>query len=184
MGLFSKILGGGESADKAEKAAIDMLKGFVNDAKKVADEAKNAVQQASSAQSSAPAPSSVPVQTQSPAYDEPSGFSWGSVMPDEENQFNFQGPWHKYFEKVIGEEFPQYQLDTQLLNGGRKGIITLLDGGRTALVVELMSESSEARKLRNDCAEKGIPYTRFYYNHEGWWNTRSYVTDRVRKALG
>ncbi len=180
MGLFSKILGGGESADKAEKAAIDMLKGFVNDAKKVADEAKNAVQQ-NSANSSAPA--SAPQQAPAPSYDEPSGFSWGSVMPDEENQFNFPGPWHKYFEKVISEEFPQYQLDTQLLNGGRRAVITLSEGG-TKAIVELLSEKSGARKLRSDCASQGIPYTRFYYDHDGWWNTRSYVIYRVRKALG
>ena len=30
---------------------------------------------------------------------------------------------------------------------------------------------------------QGIPYLRFYYNHEGWWNTRSYVTRRIANAL-
>jgi len=183
MGLFSKILGGGESADKAEKAAIDMLKGFVNDAKKVADEAKNAVQQNSANQ---PAPASAPQQSQPAAYayDEPSGFSWGSVMPDEENQFNFSGPYYKYFEKVLTEVFPQYQLDTQLINGGGRAVITLTDGGRKALVIELLPSTSNVKKLRSDCEAQGIPYIRFYHNHDGWWNTRSYVIDRVRKALG
>ena len=27
-------------------------------------------------------------------------------------------------------------------------------------------------------------YLRFYIDYEGWWNTRAYVDDRVKKALG
>ena len=35
-----------------------------------------------------------------------------------------------------------------------------------------------------ECAAAAIPYLRFYHNHDGWWNTRAYVTQRVRGALG
>ena len=52
------------------------------------------------------------------------------------------------------------------------------------LVVELLSEHNEVYKVRNDCREQGIPYLRFYYDHDGWWNTRAYVIERMRKALG
>ena len=31
---------------------------------------------------------------------------------------------------------------------------------------------------------QGIPYIRFYYDHEGWWNTKSYVIRRTSEALG
>ena len=52
------------------------------------------------------------------------------------------------------------------------------------LVVEIKSENSEAQWLRNACAAERTPYLRFYYNHDGWWNTREYVDTRVRQALG
>ena len=47
-----------------------------------------------------------------------------------------------------------------------------------------MSENSEANKLRSACRAQGLPYVRFYYDHDGWWNTRSYVVSRTRAALG
>ena len=47
-----------------------------------------------------------------------------------------------------------------------------------------MSENSEANKLRASCRAQGLPYVRFYYDHDGWWNTRSYVAGRTRAALG
>ncbi len=46
-----------------------------------------------------------------------------------------------------------------------------------------MSESCEAKKFRDDCVRAGTPYLRFYYDHDGWWNTRSYVAGRIRGAL-
>ena len=60
---------------------------------------------------------------------------------------------------------------------------TFTQGGRKALVVEIMSESSASQKLKNQCAAEGVPYLRFYHDHPGWWNTRSYVVRRVTDAL-
>ena len=60
---------------------------------------------------------------------------------------------------------------------------TFWSGRIKALIVELMSESRPNNSLRDDCSRLGIPYLRFYYDHHGWWNTRSYVVERVRKAL-
>ena len=51
------------------------------------------------------------------------------------------------------------------------------------LIVELKSESSEAQRFRRAAEAEGVPYLRFYYDHEGWWNTREYVYVRVREAL-
>ena len=62
-------------------------------------------------------------------------------------------------------------------------IYTFFSGAGKALVVELMTESSEAVKFRNDCIKAGVPYLRFYYDHEGWWNTRSYLVGRMRGVL-
>ena len=68
--------------------------------------------------------------------------------------------------------------------GGNTTVYTFTDGGRVVLVVELLSRKSSPVKLRQSCRQQGIPYLRFYYDYEGWWNTRAYVNDRVRKALG
>ena len=51
------------------------------------------------------------------------------------------------------------------------------------VVVPILPDSSETKKLRRECQAQGVPYLRFYYDHEGWWNTRSYVTRRTRDAL-
>ncbi|MBR6460134.1 MAG: hypothetical protein IKS49_08320, partial [Actinomycetaceae bacterium] len=56
--------------------------------------------------------------------------------------------------------------------------------GAKALVVELMSERSSAKMLRWRCENEGVPYLRFYYDHWGWWNEKSYVIERTAKALG
>ena len=56
--------------------------------------------------------------------------------------------------------------------------------GMKKLVVEVISDSSNPYKLMKDCHAQGIPYLRFYYDHDGWWNTKSYVTRRISKALG
>jgi hypothetical protein len=46
-----------------------------------------------------------------------------------------------------------------------------------------MSDGTQRYKLRNECRAQGIPYLRFYYDHDGWWNTRSYVTRRIAGQL-
>ncbi len=124
----------------------------------------------------------VPAQPQRPAA-AASGDSWGDEMPAEENQFNFAGNYVQYFEKVLREEFPAYVVKTDDSDRTRRTVFTLYSGMRKALVVEVMTESSTAQKIRRACEAEGTPYVRFYFNHRGWWNTRSYVARRVRDAL-
>ena len=117
-------------------------------------------------------------------YDEPSGFSWGPYMPQEENQYNYSGNYVDYFAHIFREDFPAYQAVSEKLPKSTSTIFTLYEGARKALVVELKSEKSEANRFRKACQAQGIPYLRFYYDHDGWWNTREYVVTRVRSALG
>ncbi|MCR4772003.1 MAG: hypothetical protein K5855_06775 [Oscillospiraceae bacterium] len=177
MGLLSKILGGSGSdikLDKIVKTVVDT----------VAEAAKNgaAAQPGTvgSPERSAPAPVRREAEREASG---PSGFSWGLVMPDEENQFNFNGSHIEYFKSVFGEAFPEYDIRTEQAKYSKATVFTFRKGGQTALVVELLNSSSEARKLRRTCAEQGIPYLRYYYDHEGWWNTKAYVIERTRKAL-
>ena len=62
-------------------------------------------------------------------------------------------------------------------------VYALARDGKAAVIIELMNESSEAQRMRRNCEKAGIPYLRFYYDHHGWWNTRSYVRERIRKAI-
>lgn len=113
-----------------------------------------------------------------------SGDSWGPDMPDEPNQYNYDGTYLEYFTDIFKTEFGDYTFEIETDDADRpKTVIEFWDTFNKVLVVELMPETSEARRLRNDCAAKGIPYLRFYYNHDGWWNTRSYVVRRVKAAL-
>ena len=140
MGLLSKLLGG----QKNEKAAVDFLKGLVNEVKeKAADELSQDRREERS-------------------------------MPENV----------EYFNKVFREEFPSYRIEHAPAPKGRRAtIFTFYNAQGKALVVELMSENSVARKLRQECAAENIPYLRFYYDHQGWWNTRSYVVRRTLAAL-
>lgn len=115
----------------------------------------------------------------------PSGFSWGPVMPNEPNQFNFPGSYLEYFRDIFNRDFPQYRVSTQENpKSSRIQICTFWQGEQKALVVELLSQKCDSYRLREDCARKQIPYLRFYYDREGWWNTRAYVIQRIQKALG
>ena len=127
-----------------------------------------------------------PVETvrESAVKNGPSGFSWGPDMPAEENQFNYKGTYKEYFDNVFRSEFSTYKIESADANNGRSTVFTFWDGSRKALVVELLSEKSSAYKLRTDCKAEGVPYLRYYYDHHGWWNTREYVKQRTRNALG
>ncbi|MBQ6680444.1 MAG: hypothetical protein IJM76_10590 [Lachnospiraceae bacterium] len=169
MGLLSKLLGG----QKNEKAAVDFLKGLVNEVKeKAADElSQDRREERSMPENEGNA-------------DAVSGDSWGDVMPPEENQYSFNGSYVEYFDKVFREEFPSYRIEHAPAPKGRRAtIFTFYNAQGKALVVELMSENSVARMLRQECAAENIPYLRFYYDHQGWWNTRSYVVRRTLAAL-
>ena len=169
MGLLSKLLGG----QKNEKAAVDFLKGLVNEVKeKAADElSQDRREERSMPENEGNA-------------DAVSGDSWGDVMPPEENQYSFNGSYVEYFDKVFREEFPSYRIEHAPAPKGRRAtIFTFYNAQGKVLVVELMSENSVARMLRQECAAENIPYLRFYYDHQGWWNTRSYVVRRTLAAL-
>ena len=136
---------------------------------------------------------------QQPRAESASGLSWGEKMPREENQYSYPGEYYEYFAMIFARDFPSLRAeqagrfmgnDDRAVRYGRPQpkrrvatVFTLWDGSRKALVVELLSEHAQTTKLRNDCDRQGIPYLRFYYNHRGWWNTRSYVVERVRQAL-
>lgn len=110
-----------------------------------------------------------------------SGKSWGPTMPSEENQYSFNGTYEEYFESIFNAEFSQYK--TEKKSEGRSLIYTFSINSEVCLVVELLSRKSSSQKLRSDCASNGIPYLRFYYDFHGWWNTRSYVADRMKNAI-
>lgn len=129
--------------------------------------------------------------------------SWGETMPAEPNQFNYRGKYYEYFAELFENEFPGYRIveshkDNPRYNPrraqGRWSLTTeererkttvfaFMNGQDTELIVELMHEHCEDRSLRTACFKNRIPYLRFYYDHPGWWNTRSYVVGRVRDAL-
>ena len=166
MSFLSKLLGNTKAKTAAESMIRDLLKG-------------------PNQKTSAPAPAAAPAApAQTWESESPSGFSWGERMPDEENQYNYPGNYADYFENIFRAEFPQYRLERIVNESWNAVIFTFRDGGREALVVELMSDRSSRQRLRRDCAARGVPYLRFYHNHAGWWNTRSYVVTRTRAALG
>lgn len=176
MGLFSKLMGGDK---ELENAAKDLFNGILNNMQKEAEnQRQNAPAQPAAEQNVyRNAPESVQKQSG------PSGFSWGEDMPDEENQYNYNGPFAEYFENIFRAEFPQYRLEREDIQGMKRVIFTFYEGAGKALVVELMPQSSAAKKLRETCAKEGVPYLRYYYDHQGWWNTRAYVTQRTKNAL-
>lgn len=158
MDFLSKLMRG------ADKAAKEFLKDLTSPVPN--GSSANAAQ--------APAPKAAKAE---------SGFSWGPYMPAEENQYNYPGSWREYFTHVFCEDFPGYVIRYDDVPRRNAGVFTFELGGRTELVVELLSETSSLNRLRDTCRREGIPYLRFYYNHDGWWNTRSYVVSRVRAAL-
>ena len=116
-------------------------------------------------------------------YSEATVGSFGESMPDEPNMYNYQGSPEAYLTDIFSSEFADYQLVSETGYGGRTRVFTLLKGGQTALVTELLPDNSGSIKLREKCRKEGTPYLRFYYGHDGWWNTRRYVVERVRSSL-
>ena len=158
MGIFSKLIGGLASGQDPKEVL-----------KKAADELLNT----SGARPEAPAP-------------EPSAPAEPGI-PAEENQYNSGLSYEDYFRKVFSEEFPACELRFSKVPGKSAYVSTRVSfhsAEREVLVVELKSERNENNALRRECERLGVPYLRFYYDHSGWWNTRSYVADRVRRVLG
>jgi hypothetical protein len=172
MSLFSKLLGG----NNADKSPLDLLK---NAAGAVLSEAEKAAENAKKSQQAAPA-----AQPRRDSRADAAGVSWGGAIPAEENQYNFNGTYVQYFSKVFREDFPAYDVRQESGRDAKSPLFVFYRDGAKQLVVELKSERSSAQAIRRQCEAEGTPYLRFYYDHDGWWNTRSYVTGRVRGALG
>lgn len=109
--------------------------------------------------------------------------SWYDVVPEEECQYNSGMHYLDYFTKVFREEFPEYSVALDSIEHDRRYKYAFTKDGNTCLIVELMTEKSEANKFRRDTLRAGIPYLRFYFDHEGWWNTRAYIKERVSSKL-
>ena len=126
-----------------------------------------------------------------PAYSEhepeetPLGRSWGEKMPKEPNQYNYPGIYREYFEDIFSKDFPDLTVYREPNPRSTKAsAYSFFRGTQKVLVVELLSRSCDVYQVRNACRRSGTPYLRFYYDYEGWWNARSYVVNRMRKALG
>ena len=173
MSLFSKLFGNDK---EAEKAAKDLFTSIFGNNENQPQNTEKPKEEQPAQPSNEPAPSA--------HASGPSGFSWGETMPNEPNQYNYNGSYWAYFEEIFRTEFPEYRVEIKDAYGDRKRILyTFYDGARKALVVELMGRSCSAKKTRSDCRLQGIPYLRYYYDYDGWWNTRAYVIQRTRGAL-
>ena len=159
MGFLSKLFGA-----EAEKTAKGLLNNLSNEAKK---------NQNGSLTSSG---SSV-----EPEAEGPSGFSWGPKMPAEENQYNYGGNYIDYFREIFNSNFGEYRIEQA--QEGSTTIFTFYRGDSKALMVELLSKTSGRYRIRKECRANGVPYLRYYYNYQGWWNTKAYVIERTAKAL-
>lgn len=165
MGLLDKLFDGNKDLEKAAKG---LLNGLLNAAEKKSESADDGAQ------------------PQQQRFEEEdggeSGFSWGDKKPAEENQYNFDGPFWVYFENIFRAEFAATPFQKNQISSNRIAY-TFYSGVSKVLVVELMSENCSAYKLREDTKKEGVPYTRFYIDHYGWWNTREYVVTRMRAAM-
>ena len=179
MGLFSNLFGSsGKEIDDAFKQMKNLAGDIIDDG-----QFNNSQNKPGTVPNNAPASSynAAPAQTYSNG---PSGDSWGPDMPSEENQYNSGLTYQEYFSKVFAEAFPSYQIDKEDVRCGRAGLYTFSQGGSKKLVVEVISRASNPYKVRNECKSQGVPYLRYYYDYDGWWNTKSYVIRRTSKALG
>ena len=178
MGLFSNLFGSnGKDIDDAFKQMKNLAGDIIDDG-----QFNNSQNKPNPAPTSPAAPSyNASVQV----FEEgPSGDSWGPNMPAEENQFNSGLRYQDYFNKVFTEGFPSYQIEKEDVRNGSAMLFTFSQAGSKKLVVEVISRKSSPYKVRNDCRKQGVAYLRYYYDYDGWWNTKSYVIRRTSKALG
>ena len=180
MGLFSNLFG---NSGKDLDNALNQMKNLADD---ILDDGQINNQPN---QSSAPAFNAEPLreseQMDSSFIEEgESGDSWGPKMPAEPNQFNSGLSYQDYFSKVFGESFPDYQVNREAHKLGKATLYTFYLAGVKKLVVEVTSCSVYRYKVAKDCRAEGVPYLRYYYDYDGWWNTASYVTRRTARVLG
>lgn len=159
---------------------FDIINKVKKEVEKLASEVINGDKPAENPEETKPCESSC-AQPQQEEWGE--GDTWYDHIPAEECQYNSGTTYLEYFEKIFREDFPEYDITREDAEPFRRYVYTFAKEGAVKLVVELMSERSSVRKTRNECLKSGIPYLRFYFDHSGWWNTRSYVKDRIRAAL-
>ena len=131
--------------------------------------------------------------------------SIGDIVPDEPNQYNYKGEPKNFFLEVLTAAFPEYTVRMHDASyptrpSWERGpfgsyrqipgkpvpayIFTVQDGSEVKLAVELLSQASKNRKNnRKTFEEQHIPFTRFYYDVDGWWNTKSYIRERAYAAI-
>ncbi len=176
MSLLSKLFGDNKTAESAFDFMKNAAKEVVETAEKLQKEKSVFVSQESAQKEK------IDEAFVSPTVH--AGDSWGKQMPAEENQFNYNGTYTEYFEHIFSEEFPSVQFTASQGMNAANPIYSFFSNGKKVLIVELKSESSSAQRFRIAAEKEGVPYLRFYYDHSGWWNTRSYVVGRMRKILG
>lgn len=191
MGLFSNILG---NANNDVNRALNRVKRAAEDAvvdaaaQEVRKEVMNSFQQNHPDVYAAAQNAQAAERTNTGSYQNctggSSGDSWGCDMPSEENQYNSGLSYQDYFANVFSGAFPAYQISRESIRNGRATLFVFSQAGAKKLVVELLPESSCPYKIKNECRAQGVAYIRFYYNHRGWWNTKSYVIRRTSQALG
>ena len=182
MGLFSNLFGNdGKDIDNA----LNKMKNLAED---IMDDGQINSQQSKPAAASAPSGYGEPLNNNSrpdPVYSAgPSGDSWGPSMPAEENLFNSGLGYQDYFTNIFNSSFSSYQIDKEIPYNRNAIVFTFSQAGAKKLVVEVISDRTSPHKIKKDCRAQGIPYLRYYYDHYGWWNTKSYVIRRTSKALG
>ena len=179
MGLFSNLFGNeGKDLDNALNKMKNLADDIIDDGQVNSSQNRPVTPVAGAEPLNSRRPESV-VEANGP-----SGDSWGPVMPSEENQYNSGLPYKEYFTKILTESFPSYQIEREAIRDGSDYVFTFIQSGSKKLVIEVRSTKSSRYKLRNDCRKAGIPYLRFYYDYDGWWNTKSYVIRRAKEALG
>lgn len=171
MSFWSKLFGGDKETEEKVK---DLFNELIKNNQKQTEEKKNAEPEKKVEAKPEPVVEEA---------DGPSGFSWGPKMPAEENQYNYSGTFKQYFDHVLYDDFSQYQIGREESPNGKRVIYTLCDSGRKICVVEIMHSGSASKKLRENCHNSRVGYCRFYYDYEGWWNTREYVNYRINKAI-
>ena len=130
------------------------------------------------------------------SYGAAASASYGGDIPAEPNQYNYGGTWQSYFTDVFASEFPAYNVSPRMIYG-IDSMVFRFDRGyssaRPELIVLVLAEGISSGRLTEELKRAGfdlneykshsIPVVRFYHDHAGWWNTRSYVVRRTSEAL-
>ena len=134
--------------------------------------------------------------TSGPANERRGNKCYGSCVIDEVNRrdyvegernlFDYRGEPLDYFREVLRDNFTGYDIRENVKINPKSpnpSEFVFYTGDHVDLVVEILWAGSARESTKYYCKEKRIPYLRFYYGHEGWWNTEKYVVDRIRGLI-